>query len=71
MIEKFWFSGLTTVGIVIGEDERTKERKAYIGATDGGGLSEASDAKHILEYGAKVHPEQLENILATLKNKED
>jgi hypothetical protein len=68
MIEKFWFSGLTTVGIVIGEDERTKERKAYIGECSGG--SEASDAKHILEYGAKVNPEQLENILAALKNKE-
>ena len=44
-LDTIWFSGLETIGIVIGEDEITGERKAYIGT--GKGYSEEADIQHI------------------------
>lgn len=52
------------IGIVIGEDEKTHEKKAYIGL--GQGHDEQSDIRHILDWGAKVSREILEQMLKAL-----
>ena len=47
----FWFnSGISVIGIVVGEDNVTKRRKAYIGTAHGD--DEASDTKHIASHGS-------------------
>ena len=47
-----WFTHMgATIGIVIGEDEVTGKKKAYIGC--GAGLDEGEDARHIAKTGAK------------------
>lgn len=68
VISATWFHCQTDViGIVICEDTISKERRAYIGA--GGGVSEAADIKRILNWGSKVRPEMLENLLTQLTAK--
>ena len=63
-----WFSGgKGTVGIVVAEDTKTKERKAYIGAVEG--YSELVDIDYILSWGAKVPLSMIEEIEKELKGK--
>jgi len=62
-----WFSTSTmSFGIVVGEDTVTKQKKAYIGACQPSG-NPASDSKHIAEYGAKIFPATLRNLLKKLE----
>lgn len=64
----YWFSDMMGghTGIVCAEDERTKERKVYIG-TGEVGLSHESDIQRVLAYGTKLPPSFLEGILRWLK----
>lgn len=66
IIDKIWFThGNNCIGIIIAENETTKERKAYIGC--GFGLDEGADAYNILDWGAKFPLSTLESILKLLK----
>ncbi len=49
LIDVVWFSGERLIGVVIGEDEFTGEKKAYI--VTGAGISAEQDSKHILDHG--------------------
>ena len=49
LLDVVWFNGERLIGMVVGEDEVTGEKKAYIGIGAGG--SEAHDSQHILERG--------------------
>ncbi len=57
-----WFTpmGNTLIGIVYGEDEVTKEKKAYIGI--GNGYDEKEDSEHIAETGAKFPADVAEKL---------
>lgn len=50
IIGSVWFTAVNSIGIVLGEDELTKERKAYIEVASG--LNEKADAEHIAKHGA-------------------
>lgn len=65
-----WFtgSGMKLIGVVIGIDEITNERKAYVGTASG--LDEGLDAQHIASHGAKLHLVIAESIVRALKPKE-
>ena len=68
IINAFWFTecGSTRpIGIIIGEDDITKERKAYIGS--GYGFDEGVDAGHIAEMGAKFTLNISKNISSQLE----
>lgn len=62
----FWFtqSGGPCIGIVIGEDENTGEKKAYVGTADG--IDEELDAKSISRYGGKLNEHTVQQIAAAL-----
>jgi hypothetical protein len=70
VIDHLWFSsiffslGFETIGIVIGEDEITGERKAYIGL--GTGHSEEEDIKAVTQLGAKLTPQAAAHIAKLL-----
>ena len=73
ILDAIWFNEMgkkEPIGIVIGEDEITGEKKAYIGV--GAGFEEGSDVISISERGAKVSPQILKFILKKLEgnNKE-
>jgi hypothetical protein len=66
MIETYWFSsGTGLCGIVIGQDEFTGEKKAYIGI--GEGKNEGLDARYVLELGSPVSAEVLHGIARKLE----
>jgi hypothetical protein len=63
-IEKaIWFTTCdgNTLGIVMGTDEVTGERKAYIGV--GEGIDETTDTLDIMRYGAKFTPDHIRALL--------
>jgi hypothetical protein len=63
-----WFSPLGLIGqigIVLGEDEATGQRKAYIGI--GYGVSDTRDEQLVAQYGSKFPAEMAERIAAWLK----
>lgn len=67
-----WFTqmGGPLIGIVIGEDSHSGEKKVYIGTASG--IDEEEDSKHIASRGAKFHActaVELYNIL--LDNKDE
>ena len=65
-IGTYWFNSSTgTVGLVVGEDVVTKERKAYIGAASG--VDEQIDTEHIKRYGSKVSLHCLQEIVALME----
>jgi len=69
-IQSIWFIPIGLIGqigIVMGEDERTGKRKAYIGI--GYGLSEQRDEQRIIQTGARFPAEMFERI-ATWLNEE-
>ena len=68
LIHVVWFTREKCFGIAVGEDEITKERKAYIGIVPG--IRAEVDAKNILENGARVYAPMLEEIVMMLR-KED
>lgn len=57
-----WFSTPAgeTIGIVMGQDPITKQKKAYIGV--GSGHNEYIDQEVIAEHGAPIHPQTLERL---------
>ena len=65
--DKYWFSTMTAnIGIIIGFDEITKERKAYIGTCKG--LNEDLDADYIARNGSRIPKDLLTEIDNRLKN---
>jgi hypothetical protein len=57
----YWFSGMNFhIGIVVGEDEFTKEHKGYISTVPG--LNEAEDMQHIADLGSPVSPAVMAEI---------
>ena len=69
VLADYWFSDMRggTVGIVVGEDEVTAERKAYIGAVEG--YNQAVDKESILDGGQKLPLSFLEGLVKQLKAK--
>ena len=67
VLESLWFANSTgTVGIVIGEDEMTKKRKAYIGVAEG--ITEELDINSISQLGSPLSLECVKNIHALMTN---
>jgi hypothetical protein len=65
VIEAIWFSTLQgTVGIVVGEDEYSGARKAYLGI--GLGFDESQDVAMIKSLGTKLSLGVLDRIRALL-----
>ena len=64
IVESFWFTGITVIGIVVIEDDIGK-RKAYIGL--GYGDDQKRDERIIAERGAPVDAYQLERLLCQMK----
>lgn len=60
-----WFSGSSTIGIVVGEDEVTGKRKAYMNVVPG--FDEDRDIKAIATRGWPVMPAQLREVLELLE----
>ena len=61
VLDTIWFSSMDDlIGIVIAEDETTKERKVYIGTASG--MDETEDARHILEWGNKFSQNVIQRI---------
>ena len=66
VLADYWFSDMygDTVGIVVAEDEVTKERKAYIGV--GAGFNQEADKESILDGGQKLPISFLRSLLQDL-----
>ena len=63
----YWFTGFFgTIGVVVGEDNVTGEKKAYIGTAPG--FDEDADAQYIAKTGSPVDPGHLAQILEDLKS---
>jgi len=63
IIDSVWITSLSLIGcigIVIGEDEETGKRKAYVGL--GYGLSEQANAEKIARDGGKLTAEMAARI---------
>ena len=67
ILADYWFTDMLGghIGLVIGEDEFTKERKAYIGTADG--YSQAADIKKVSECGQKISASFIEGLLRWLE----
>ena len=71
IIDAIWFTEMGSqrpIGIVIGEDEHTGKKKAYIGTAFGN--DKGADAAHIAATGAKLHPIIAMKIATTLADSE-
>ena len=58
--EAYWFSGVSTIGIVVSEDDVTGKHKGYIGTCSG--HDENMDKKFITKHGSPVDPKTLRGI---------
>jgi len=66
IFNKYWFSTSSgAIGIVTGEDQYTKIKKAYIKVV--AGLDENYDAKDVMENGSPVPDRIITDILRDLK----
>lgn len=67
VLADYWFNDMRggIVGIVVGEDEVTKERKAYIGTAEG--HNQKVDMQSILDTGQKLSLPFLEGLVGLLK----
>lgn len=64
-LRDYWFTTMNgTIGVVIGEDKLTGERKGYIGMA--GGHNQQADIEVILEYGSPISIPILQEILQAL-----
>jgi hypothetical protein len=69
IIGAFWFNSfMGNIGIVIVEDQVTKERKAYAGNAEPA-TTEGFDANQIRERGARVSLIQLKEIVQLMEAK--
>jgi len=57
-----WFNGRDAIGIVLGLDTITNEKKAYIGKV--GGLNEGLDIANIMAWGSKFDVECAEKLIS-------
>jgi len=65
-IHVYWFTCMTgAIGVVVGEDNVTKEKKAYIGIVSG--FNEEADTKTVMELGAPLSREVLLEMAEHLK----
>lgn len=65
ILDAMWFNSVGgTCGLVIGEDEHTGEKKAYIGVVHG--FDEKLDTVQVAEYGCKVDLTMLTEIVKKL-----
>jgi len=67
IIDCIWFTSTRTVGIIVTEDERTKERRAYIGVVDGD--NEELDKLYIKEHGAPVSVMAMNQVVREMEGK--
>ncbi len=65
IIETFWFTGVSVVGVVVCEDELTLKRKAFIGT--GFGYDEKLDEQHIKDFGVSANIEDLKKIVKMME----
>jgi|SRR6185503_1862871 len=66
ILKAHWFTDTRgCFGVVVGVDENTGKKKAYIGHAQG--ISEDADTKFIAEQGSKLTLEGLKAILADLE----
>ena len=65
ILRAFWFSGGSTVGIVVGQDEITGKRKAYMNLVPG--FDEDRDTQLVATRGWPVVPAVLREILELLE----
>lgn len=64
-IKTFWFTNVSgVIGIVVGEDEVTKKRKAYIGVASGAGVQ--ADTDYIKSFGSPVSLAVLREMAALM-----
>jgi hypothetical protein len=56
-----WFNGRDTIGVVLGYDTITKQKKSYIGKVDGD--NERHDLFNILCWGTKFDVECAEKLI--------
>jgi len=69
VLKDIWFNNsLGTVGVIVGEDAITKERKAYVGVAEG--VDQPSDIVHISQHGTKLSVDDVEHILRLMKGYE-
>ena len=67
--QAYWFTiDCGTIGIVVGEDERTGKRKGYMGSAPG--HDEEADTKRIAERGSPVVAAHIGEIADYLRGKE-
>jgi len=68
VIETLWFNSFGgTVGIVVGEEEITKTRVAYIGPASG--IDEKEDTDHIISFGLPLSLDTTKKIVYLLGGK--
>ena len=68
VIETLWFNSFGgTVGIVVGEEDITKDRKAYIGSASG--LDGKADTDHIIGFGLPFSLETARKLVYLLGGK--
>lgn len=64
-IYKMWFSSLNGLcGLVVAEDDKTKERHAYFGVALG--LDEDTDTNMVIETGTKIELDRLREVVKLL-----
>jgi hypothetical protein len=69
VLKEVWFVNSTgTVGIIVGEDTVTKERKAYVGVAEG--VDQPSDIVQISKHGTKLSLDDVEHVLRLMKGYE-
>lgn len=62
VIQVYWFTNfLGNIGVVVAEDNTSKQRKAYIGLAKG--LDEKADTESIMTQGTRVDPRTLLEML--------
>lgn len=68
VVDSMWFTSTSgCCGLVVGEDETTKERRLYVGISFG--LSQEDDEEAILSWGSVVNIGMLEGLIAKSKIK--
>lgn len=69
IIDSYWFEhGVVSFGFVVTKNE-ADEIKTYLGVALGS--DKKSDERHIADYGAKVSPKMLKEILKKMEGKGD
>ena len=69
VLETLWFTNTQgCIGIVVGEEDVTGDKKAYIGI--GNGASEKEDTEAILAWGTKFSLDTAQRLVSYLTKKE-